>query len=128
MHFGDLFNMCIVILSSHIISRAECGAVRKKDENRLNVAQTRMIRWIRGNTRKYHVRNQVTQEDAKVGPMPNVNIPETEKIKLLWTHQVKKRRQPLNKKMMSMLVSEMALQHPGRYEKYEMTADKRGQR
>ena len=55
--------------------------------------------------------------------MPNVNIPETEKNKLLWTHQVKKIRQPLNKKMMSMLVSEMALQHPGRYEKYEMTAD-----
>ena len=29
--------------------------------------------------------------------MPNVNIPETEKITLVWTHQEKKRRQPLKK-------------------------------
>ena len=29
--------------------------------------------------------------------MPNVNIPETEKIKLVWTHQEKRRRQPLKK-------------------------------
>ena len=27
--------------------------------------------------------------------MPNVNIPETENIKLVWTHQEKRRRQPL---------------------------------
>ena len=29
--------------------------------------------------------------------MPNVNIPETEKIKLVWTHQEKRRIQPLKK-------------------------------
>ena len=29
--------------------------------------------------------------------MPNANIPETEKIKLVWTHQEKRRRQPLKK-------------------------------
>ena len=27
---------------------AECRAVRKKDENRLHVAEKRMLRWIRG--------------------------------------------------------------------------------
>ena len=27
--------------------------------------------------------------------MPNVNIPETEKVKLVWTHQEKRRRQHL---------------------------------
>ena len=43
---------------------AECWAVRKKD--RLHVAEMRKLRWIRGKTRKYHVRNQVIQEDAKV--------------------------------------------------------------
>ena len=37
---------------------AECWAVRKKDENRLHVAEMRMLRWIRGKTRKDHVRNQ----------------------------------------------------------------------
>ena len=29
--------------------------------------------------------------------MPNVNIPETEKVKLAWTHQEKRRRQLLKK-------------------------------
>ena len=29
--------------------------------------------------------------------MPNVNIPETEKIKLVWAHQEKRIRQPLKK-------------------------------
>ena len=40
---------------------AEGWAVRKKDENRLHVAEMRMLRWIRGNTRKDHVRNQDIQ-------------------------------------------------------------------
>ena len=48
---------------------AECWAVRKKDENRLHVAKMRMLRWIRGKTRKDHVRNQSIQEDAKVCQM-----------------------------------------------------------
>ena len=37
---------------------AECWAVRKKDENRLHVAEMRMQRWIRGMARKNHVRNK----------------------------------------------------------------------
>ena len=48
---------------------AERWAVRKKDENRLHVAEMRMLRWIRGKTRKDHVRNQIIQEDAKVCQM-----------------------------------------------------------
>ena len=45
---------------------AECWAVRKKDENRLHVADMMMLRWIRGKTRKDHVRNKTIQEDAKM--------------------------------------------------------------
>ena len=41
----------------------ERRAVRKKDENRLHVGEKRMLRWIRGNTRKDHVRKN-TQEDV----------------------------------------------------------------
>ena len=48
---------------------AECWAVRKKDENRLHVAEMRMLRWIRGKTRKDHVRNHIIQEDVKVCQM-----------------------------------------------------------
>ena len=48
---------------------AECWEVRKKDENRLHVAEMRMLRWIRGKTRKDHVRNQIIPEDAKVCQM-----------------------------------------------------------
>ena len=48
---------------------AECWAVRKKDENRLHVAEMRMLRWIRSKTRNDHVRHQKIQEDAKVCQM-----------------------------------------------------------
>ena len=41
---------------------SECWAVREKDENRLHVAEMRMLRWIRGKTRKDRVRNQIIQE------------------------------------------------------------------
>ena len=70
----------------------ECWAVIKKDEHRLHVAEMRMLRWIGGGggkTRKDNVRNQIIQYD--------VNIPETEKIKLVWTYQEKRRRQPLKR-------------------------------
>ena len=50
------------------------GGDRKKDENILHVAEMRMLRWIRGKTRKDHVRNKTIQEDAKVCQI-NVNIP-----------------------------------------------------
>ena len=45
---------------------AVCWAVRKKDDNRLHVAEMRMLRWIRGKTRKDHVGNQSIQEDVKL--------------------------------------------------------------
>ena len=48
---------------------AECWAVRKKDENRLHVAEMRMLRCIRGKTKNDHVRNKTIQEDAKVCQM-----------------------------------------------------------
>ena len=48
---------------------AECWAVRKKDENRLHVADMMMLRRIWGKTRNDHVRNQVLQEDSKVCQM-----------------------------------------------------------
>ena len=48
---------------------AECWAVRKKDKNRLHVAEMRMLRWIRGKPRKDHVRNQVMQENTKLCQM-----------------------------------------------------------
>ena len=56
-------------LKDKVTYGAECRAIRKKDENRLYVAEMRMLRWIRGKARKDHVRNQIIQEDAKVCQM-----------------------------------------------------------
>ena len=72
---------------------AECWAVRKKDENRLHEAEKRMLRWIRGKTRNDHVRNQVIQENTKLCKMST--FLRQKKIKLVWTHQEKRRRQYL---------------------------------
>ena len=54
----------ITVIKPTMTYGAECWAVRKKDANRVHVAEMRMLRWIRGN------------------------------IKLLGTHQEKRRRQP----------------------------------
>ena len=69
------------------------GGNRKKDENRLHVAEMRMLRWIRGKTRKDHVRNQIIQEDAKVCQMSTF----LRQKRLHWTCQEKKSRQPIKK-------------------------------
>ena len=47
---------------------SECWAVKKKDENKLNSAEMRMLRWARGKTRLDHIRNEdianLSQSDA----------------------------------------------------------------
>ena len=80
---GKVYNYKTVIKPT-MTHRAECWAVRKKVENRLNVVEMRMLRWIRakGKTRKDHVRNQVNTRGCE--SMPNVNIPETEISLLLY--------------------------------------------
>ena len=37
---------------------SECWAVKKKDENKLNSAEMRMLRWAIGKTRLDHIRNE----------------------------------------------------------------------
>ena len=51
-----------------------------------------MLRWIRGKARKDHVRNHL-EHTRGCQSVPNVNIPETETIKSVWTYQEKRRRQ-----------------------------------
>ena len=65
---------------------AECWAIRKKYENRLLVAEMRMLRWIRGKTRKDHVRNQTIQEDAKVCQMSTF-------LRLNWYGHIRRREE-----------------------------------
>ena len=72
---------------------AECWAVRKKDENRLHVAEMRMLRWITGKTRKDHVRNKTIQEDAKLCQMSTF----LRQKRLHWYGHVKRRRQLIKK-------------------------------
>ena len=80
---------------------AECWAVRKKDENRLHVAEMRMLRWIRGKTRKDHVRNTIIQEDANVCQMSTF----LRQKRLHWYGHVKRREEVnLSRKIMYMVV------------------------
>ena len=64
-----LKNKVYTVIKPTMTYGAVCWAARKKDVNRLHVAEMRMLRWIRGNTRKDHVRSQFIQEDAKVCQM-----------------------------------------------------------
>ena len=47
----------------------ECWAVKKKDENKLNSAEMRMLRWVRGQTRLDHIRNEDIRKEADVKPV-----------------------------------------------------------
>ena len=109
---------------------AECWAVRKKDENRLHVAEMRMLRWIRGKTRKDHVRNQSIQEDAKVCQMSTL----LRQKRLHWYGHVKRREADnLSRKVMDMDVTGKRRRGRPRLRwtdnnredmtKYELTAD-----
>ena len=109
---------------------AECWAVRKKDENRLHVAEMRMLRWIRGKTRKDHVRNQSIQEDAKVCQMSTFL---RQKRLNLYGHIRRREEDNLSRKIMDMVVpGKRRSGRPRRrwidnnrkdMSKYELTAD-----
>ena len=51
---------------------SECWAVKKKDENKLNSAEMRMLRWARGKTRLDHIRNEDIRKEADLKPVENV--------------------------------------------------------
>ena len=97
---------------------------RKKDENRLHVAEMRMLRWIRGKTRK------AIQEDAKVCQRSTF----LRQKRLHWYGHVKRREEDnLSRKMMDVIV--LGMRRRGRprlrwtdnnredMTKYELTAD-----
>ena len=48
---------------------SECWGVKKKDENKLNSADMRMLRWARGKTRLDHIRNEDIRKEAHVKPV-----------------------------------------------------------
>ena len=51
---------------------SECCAVNRKDENKLNSAEMRMLRWARGKTRLDHIRNEDIRKEAHVKPVETV--------------------------------------------------------
>ena len=55
----------------------QCWAVKKKDENKLNSAEMRMLRWARGKTRLDHIRNEDIRKEAHVKPRK-------QKTKVVW--------------------------------------------
>ena len=106
----------------------ECWAIRKKDENRLHVAEMGMLRWIRGKSRKDHVRNPIIQEDAKVCQMSTF----LRQKRLDWYGHIRIREEDkLSRIMMDMVVpgkrrrgrSRRRLIDKTSRNKYELTAD-----
>ena len=69
----------------------------------MHVAKMRMLRWIRGKTRKDHVRNQIIQEDANVCQISTF----LRQKRLHWYGHVKRREADniLLSKMMDMVVT-----------------------
>ncbi len=51
---------------------SECWVVKKKDENKLNSAEMRMLRWTREKTRLDHIRNEDIRKEAHVKPVENI--------------------------------------------------------
>ena len=105
---------------------AECWAVRKKDENRLQVAEMRMLR----KTRKDHVRNQIIQEDAKMCQMSTFL---RQKRLNLYGHIRRRKEDNLSRQIMDMVIpGKRRRGRPRRrwidnnrehMSKYELTAD-----
>ena len=61
---------------------SECWAVKKKDEDNLNSAEMRMLRWARGKTRLDHIRNEDIRKEAHVKPVET--FLEKQKTKVVW--------------------------------------------
>ena len=58
---------------------SECWVVKKKDENKLNSAEMRMLRWARGKTRLDHIRNEDIRKEAHLKPVETFQ--ENERLK-----------------------------------------------
>ena len=57
------------IIRPAMTCRSECWAVKMKDENNLNSAEMRMLRWARGKTKLDHIRNEDIRKEADVKPV-----------------------------------------------------------
>ena len=107
---------------------SECWAVKKKDENKLNSAEMRMLRWARGKTRLDHIRNEDIWKEAHVKHVETF----LENKRLKWFgHCLRRERSHVCAKSLRLEVSgrrgrsrpkkEMEGQHTGRHE--EIPAD-----
>ena len=47
----------------------ECWAVKKNDTHKLPTTEMRMLRWVRGKTKKDHVKNEDIWKEANIEPM-----------------------------------------------------------
>ena len=67
----------------------ECWPIRKSDQRRINTTEMKMLRWMQGKTRKYHIRNTTIRENAHVQP---INTFLTKK-RLSWFGHVQRREE-----------------------------------
>ena len=111
---------------------SECWAVKKKDENKLNSAEMRMLRWARGKTRLDHIRNEDIRKETHIQPVETF----LENKRLKWFgHCLRRERNHIImceiaktrgfwEKEQRPTEKEMEGQHTGRYEEiYQLTED-----
>ena len=88
---------------------SECWAVKKKDENKLNSAEMRILRWARGKTRLDHIRKEDIRKDADVKPVETF----LENKRLKWFgHCLRRERNHISAKSLRLDVSGRIEQRP----------------
>ena len=81
---------------------SECWAVAKKDENKFNSGEMRMLRWARGKTRLDHIRYEDIRKEAHVKPVATF----LEKKILKWVgHCLRRERNHICAKSLTLEVS-----------------------
>ena len=63
-----------------ILYGTECWAVKSQQENKFNVAEIRMLRWMSGHTKQDRIRNECIREKVGVAPI----VEKIVKFRLRW--------------------------------------------
>ena len=82
---------------------SEFWAVKKKDDNKLNSAEMRMVRWARRKTRLDHIRNEDIRKEVHVKPVES--FLENKRLFKWFGHCLRRERNHISAKSLRLEVS-----------------------